>query len=49
VALGTQAECLDTDDQLLGGEGIQSCAKVTLDLDSCANDVGNCAKCVNEL
>lgn len=49
VALGTQTERLDTENQLLGGKGVEGGADITQELDSGADDEGDGAKGLPEL
>lgn len=49
VALGAQAERLDTEDQLLGGKGVEGGADIAQQLDSRAHDEGDGAKRLPEL
>jgi hypothetical protein len=49
VALGAQRQSLDTDEELLGGEGVQAGTEVAQDLDTGADDVGDGAKGIPEL
>jgi hypothetical protein len=49
VALGAQTERLDTEDQLLGGKGVEGSADITQKLDSGADDEGDGAEGLPEL
>ena len=49
VALGAEREGLDTEEELLGGEGVQAGTEVTEDLDADADDEGDGAEGLPEL
>ena len=49
MSLRSQAQCLDTEKQLLGCKGVQGCAEVSLNLDAGSDDESNGAEGVVEL
>lgn len=48
MSLAAQTERLDTEQELLCGKGVEGGAKVALNLDSSADDEGDCTKGVVE-
>lgn len=49
VALGTEGQGLDAEEELLGGKGVEGGTEISEDLDSGADDEGDGAKRLPEL